>query len=905
MILHVGPDSAADDARGRAANPGATGVVARPELFDRLGGPARVTVVSAPAGSGKTMLLRSWIGRCGLGECAAWATARQDEGDPQQFWVSVLDALRRTAPGAALVQALTAAPDLDGWVIVERLLKDLAPLRDPLWMVVDDAHELGAEALRQLQLLVLRAPPRLRFVLATRHDVRLGLHRLRLEGELTEIRAADLRFTVAQAREMFEAAGVKLSESALATLHERTEGWAAGLRLAALSLAGHPDPERFAAGFCGGERTVAEYLLAEVLERQDARVRRLLLRTSMLERVNGELADVLTGGSGSEGMLQDLERANAFVVALDAGRTWFRYHQMFADLLQLELRREAPEELVALHRAGSGWFAEHGYPAEAIRHAQAARDWRCAAGSLADAWPALFLDGRSATVHDLLAGFPAEVRAADAELAALVAADELAHGSPEAAERHLGAAEHAAASVPEIRCGPARMLLGIVRLLVARRRGDQKVVTAEARQLKSVADVCDTARPGLSEDLHALALISVGITEDWTNRLDEAEQLLVRGTALARRIGRPYLEYTGLAYLAAAGLARSAYAQAHEYAEQVVALAERHGWTDEPPASIAYAVLGAALVWRGRAEEAEPWVQRAERVLTVEAEPAVGAGLRYLRGVLELVRGRDAEALAAFRAAEPLTAQLHLDTPHYLSTPTQALMLHALVRQGETELVERILAGLGEQGREQAEVRVATAALRLAQGDPQGAVGALAPVLDGSVPLSRRTWPVTAYVLEAAARDALADPAAAGRALERALDLAEPDAALWHFLLHPVPDLLKRRVRHSSHAALIADILSLLAGRRPAAPSTGPLPAPAALSESEIRVLRYLPTNLTAPEIARDLGISPNTVKTHIRNLYAKLGTHSRSEAVAHARDLGLLAPGASSASSPVITPIG
>jgi LuxR family transcriptional regulator, maltose regulon positive regulatory protein len=191
---------------------------------------------------------------------------------------------------------------------------------------------------------VLRGPPELRFVLAARHDLRLGLHRLRLEGGLTEIRAADLRFSLAEARELFAAAGIELPGAAVVMLHERTEGWAAGLRLAALSLAGHPDPGRFAAEFSGSERTVAEYLLAEVLDRQGEQVRRLLLRTSVLERVNGELADLLAGGCGGERMLQDLEQANAFVVSLDASRSWFRYHQMFAGLLQLELRRAAPEE---------------------------------------------------------------------------------------------------------------------------------------------------------------------------------------------------------------------------------------------------------------------------------------------------------------------------------------------------------------------------------------------------------------------------------------------------------------------------------------------------------------------------------------------------------------------------------
>ena len=171
--------------------------------------------------------------------------------------------------------------------------------------------------------------------------MRLGLHRLRLEGELTEIRAADLRFSLDESRALFEAAGVRVSDSALALLADRTEGWAAGLRLAALSLAGHRDPERFAAAFAGSERTVAEYLLAEVLDRQPEQVRRLLLRTSVLERVSGPLADLLTGGSDGQRMLQELEEAGAFVVSLDSRRSWFRYHHLFADLLQLELRRTA------------------------------------------------------------------------------------------------------------------------------------------------------------------------------------------------------------------------------------------------------------------------------------------------------------------------------------------------------------------------------------------------------------------------------------------------------------------------------------------------------------------------------------------------------------------------------------
>jgi len=685
---------------------------------------------------------------------------------------------------------------------------------------------------------------------------------------------------------------VALPGPAVALLHERTEGWAAGLRLAALSLAGHPDPERLAAGFSGAERTVAEYLLAEVLDRQNEQVRRLLLRTSVLERVNGELAGLLTGDEGGERVLQDLEQAGAFVVALDAARSWFRYHQMFAGLLQLELRRAAPGDVAGLHRAAAAWFAGHAYPVEAVRHAQAARDWELAARLLADAWPGLYLDGQAAVTHELLAGFPARARAADAELAAVAAADELAHGSLEAAERYLGLAERGSASVPADRRGHLQLLLGVVRLLTARQRGNLPTVVEEARRLQIMAEASDAARPGLVEDLRALALISLGTTEYWAARFEEAKRHLEQGVALARRIGRPSLEFSGLGCQASVEFFRSSYARAAESARQAIELARRHGWTDEPPAGPAYEVFGATLAWRGRPVEAEAWVQRAERSLRAEAEPASGAGIYTVRGVLELARGHDTDALAAFQGADRLAGRLAEPSP--MVTGNQSFLVQTLVRLGETERAEQVLAGLGEQDRDRAELRMATAVLRLAQHNPQAAMAVLTPVLDGSAPLIWPPWLAQAFLLEAIARDALGDEGAAGRALERALDLAEPDGTLSWFLLRPVPGLLERRARHrTAHAALIAEIQSLLAGKNLASPPARPRPPLEALSGSELRVLRYLPTNLTAPEIAGELSVSCHTVKTHMRNLYAKLGTHRRAEAVAHARALGLLAPAA------------
>jgi LuxR family transcriptional regulator, maltose regulon positive regulatory protein len=300
-------------------------------------------------------------------------------------------------------------------------------------------------------------------------------------------------------------------------------------------------------------------------------------------------------------------------------------------------------------------------------------------------------------------------------------------------------------------------------------------------------------------------------------------------------------------------------------------------------------ILGAMLGWQMRPGEAEPWVQHAERVLRAETEPAAVLGMCHARGVLELARGRDADALAAFHAAERVGERL--TSPHMLLTPARSWLVYALVRLGEVERAEQALAGLGERDRGHGEMRIAAAVLRLAQGEPQAAMAAVAPVLDGSAPVVRSAWLIEAFLLEAIARDALGDPRAADRALERALGLAEPDGALLWFWLHPAPGLLQRHARYrTAHPALVADILSLLAGQTPAWPA-GPTPPLEPLSDSEVRVLRYLPTNLSAPQIASELHVSHNTIRTHMRHLYVKLGTHRRSEAVERARALGLLAP--------------
>jgi LuxR family transcriptional regulator, maltose regulon positive regulatory protein len=679
---------------------------------------------------------------------------------------------------------LTAAPDLDGWSVVERLLADLDSLRDRIWLVIDDVHALGSsEALRQLEVFLTRAPAGLRFVLASRPNLRLGLHRLRLEGELTEIRAASLRFSRDEARVLFDAAGVRLSESALALLHERTEGWAAGLRLAALSLTGHPDPERFAAEFCGSERTVAEYLLAEVFERQSEEVRRLLSRTSVLERVSGPLADLLTGGSGGERILHTLEQAGAFVVALDTRRSWFRYHRLFADLLELELRHTEPAELAALHGTAADWFAEHGFPVEAIRHAQAAQDWERVGRLLADHWFGITLNGQAAAAHQLITAFPADARTASAELTAVAAAAELMRGSLEAGARYLAFAAAGEASVSADRRDQFRVTLAVLRLYLARQRGDLRAVAAEVEQLRS--DAVDAAQLGLGEELRALALVSLGIAELWSSRVDEAEAHLEQGVALAHRIGLPLLEINGLAHWGAAASFRSS-ALAVERGRQAIELARQHGWSEEPLIAIAYPMLAGSLIGQGELEEAERWLTEGERTLQPEAEPTTGLLFHLVRGFLELARGHLEAALGALRAAGRLPGR-PLIAAHPLVTEARESLLHVLARLGET-----------------------------AQADP----------------------------------------------------------------------------------ALIREAISMLGGGTPAVSAVPMVPAPRSpehllepLSQAEARVLRFLQTSLSAPEIASELYVSVNTVRTRMRHLYDKLGAHRRLEAVDRARTLGLLAP--------------
>ena len=839
------------------------------------------------------MLIRSWIDQAGLQARTAWVSLERHERDAQRFWLSVVEGLRSAVGSDGLVQKLEPTPDFDGERLVRRLISELDALDAPVVLVIDDLHELVApDAQAQLELLLAQRPRMLYVVLSARHDPSLGLHRLRLAGELTELRAADLRLSADEARQLLDASGVKLSAEAAALLLARTEGWAAGLRLATMSLAGHPDPERFVAEFAGSERTVADYLLAEVVQRQPEGVRQLLLRTSILQRVCGPLADHLTGATGSERTLIALEDSNAFVVSVDAARSWFRYHPLFADLLLLELRRSEPDAIADLHRVAADWLADHGYIVDAIRHSQAGGDWSRARRLLADHGLSLCLDGQVASVIALLAAFPANALS-DPELAILRAYVELRQHSLEMAAAYLTLAKSHTSEVPADRQHHFAVMLAVVRLELARRRGDVESALREVGPLLVPVELSSAIELTLSNDAKAVALMNLGVVELWSFALDDAERHLEQGLALGRLIDRPYVQVGCLGPL---GLhaARSSFVRARHRCEEAIAIAEAHGWATDPIACTALATMASMDTARGRFDEARRWMDRAEHSVRAELAPATALLVHFVRGELHAGEGRLGEALVEFGEAAKL--QDLLATAHPLTGLARVSIAQTQLRMGDVTGARATVARLTERDHEFGESRVAIAAIRLAERDYTSAVEALAPALDGTLPVVRLGTVIEALMLDAAARDQLGDRVTAERDIERALDIAEQDGLVFPLMVVPARDLLERHPRHrTTHAALLADLLSVVGGSSLPARSREPATTSEPLSESELRVLRFLPSNLSAPEIAGQLYVSTSTVKTHMRHIYEKLDAHRRTEAVDRARHLGLLGPSARS----------
>lgn len=877
---------------GRTPGRGRPGLIDRRDLvaaLDRAAG-KQVTMISAPAGSGKTSLLRAWADRPGQDRRIAFMSVRPGQQDAQLFWLALLDAVRAAAGAEGAAEPPPTTPGFNGGAMMDKVLSEIAASGGPFFLVIDDLHELGsAEAAEQLTALLTGLPPDVHAIVATRHDPPLHLHKLRLAGELAEIRAAQLRFTEAETRDLLAASGVALPDHVAGLLHRRAEGWAAGLRLAVLSLAGHPDPERFVAEFSGSHRTVAEYLMAEMLERQPAEVQRLLLRTSLPDRVNGELADLLTGAAGSERILLELEDANAFVVSLDPGRTWFRYHHLFADLLRLELRRTSPEAVPELHRLAARWFAEHAQAADAVRHLQAAGDRAEAARLLTDHTVSLTLDGQAGTVVALLRAFPARTGEDSPELALVYANAEMHQHRLEEAQAHLKIARAYAATTPPERRPRLRTAIASLELLLARLRGHFDAVFEQADALPSPATGQSNTEIALAGDLRALVLLNLGVTEAWSLRLADSERHLLEGAALAGDIGRPYLEVACRAHLGFVSGNRSL-ALVRQRCEEAVALAARYGWESEAVIAPAQASLAGALICTGEFDRGEQWLDRARSVTRSEGEPGVRLLVRLVSAMLAAARGRHRDVLAELAAAGQVQADMV--GRHGLSSRVTAWTMATQARLGMADRARTTLAALDDRQAAAAEIRTAAAVIRLAEQDPAGARRELRPVLDGAATGNSLLTPIEARLVDALACRDLGDDHAAASAVEQALNLAEPDRMILPFATTGAWELLRALPHRTSHAALVSDILDAVRGDAPAGPNRSSAGPAEELSPSELRVLRYLPTNLTRPEIAAELSVSLNTVNTHVRRIYAKLGTGDRSSAVQRGRELRLLSNG-------------
>jgi LuxR family maltose regulon positive regulatory protein len=859
------------------------------QLLDRAVS-KRVTVISAPPGSGKTSLLHAWADRSSDLRRVAFVSVDRDQQDAQRFWSAVLEAIRGPAPSVDPQTQPAAAVDRDQ--VVDAVLSELAEQLEPVVVIIDDLHELkSADAIAQLEDLLPILPSSSRVVLSSRRDPPIRLHQLRLAGEVAEIRAGDLRFTASETLELLAASRISLSDTGASALYERTEGWAAGLRLAVISLSDHPDPERFVAEFSGGDRAVGEYLLAEMLERQPSAVQSMLLRTSLVDRVNGELADLLAGRVGSEQMLLELEEANAFVVSLDAQRTWFRYHQLLTDFLRLELRRTMADEVPDIHRRAARWFADHGDIVEAVRHLLAAGDWPDAARLTADHTFRWVLDGQAGTISTVLRAFPEDASADHPDLALAHAANELNQGRLEEAAAQLALAESHIQSASPARRRRLAVASASLRLALARRSGHFSEVVEQVKLLNaSIADESNELS-WMGSELRGVALLNLGIVETWSGRLDDAERHLNEGATLAQKIGRPYLEVASRAHQGFPSRVVSV-AAARERGRQAVALAERHGLDDRPILAPAFGAVGGMAIWMGELEEGELWLRRGWEVAQPHVDPAAAVLLHVGTAMLHAGRGQLQPALEEFEAAAQ--AQALLTGVHALAPRITAWLATMQTRLGRPDDARATLSGfptgLGRIGA----LYNANAVIRMAEGDPASALDELREPLGNGAGNGPPFTLVETHLLAGIAHLSLGDRDAAAAAAEAALATAEPDRLIFPFAMTDAAELLGVLPHHeTAHGALLADILDVLRGGPPQHADREPLAPPEDLSPSELRVLRYLPTNLTRPEIASELYVSINTVNTHIRSIYSKLGVRDRSSAVGRARELRLLSTGA------------
>jgi LuxR family transcriptional regulator, maltose regulon positive regulatory protein len=852
-------------------------VVPRPRLFAMLdsGVQGPVTLVAAPAGAGKTMLLGSWIASVPLPGRVGWLSLDPADNDPARFWAYVLEAVGHA--GAVLPRAVADE------TLVPMIVSCLAELDDPVVLVLDDFHELTNPAvLEGVGLLLQHAPRQLRLVLATRADPPLPLHRLLVGGALTQVRTADLAFTVGEVAELFAGhdACPKLSGGDLALLQARTEGWAAGLRLAALSLERRPDPHRFVAEFSGDDHSVAGYLIAEVLDRQPQELRGFLLRTCIVDELNGELADVLTGRADGEWTLARLERAGAFVATQGSRRGWYRYHPLFAELLRAELRREAPEEVAALRRRAARWYAAHGLPAEAVEQATLARDWRAAADLVAEHGLRSTLRGQRDVFRALLDRLPADLLRTDPELALLNAAERIASHDEDQVDAWLRLTMEQEQRLPEERRRRCGLVVAVCRLVRARRSDDPDAVLVAGRQ--ALAHRQHAGGGPVSDaqaEAFAVVLAHLGAAELVTGDLDAAEAHLSQGHTQAVHAGLDAQQLDCLSQVAVLHALRGRLTDAARIGQAAVELAEQHGW------STAGGHL--ALAWvhyrRDDLTTAGHCLERAAGASQAAAERPFAAIIGIVDARLRLADGDPAGAMEALHAVQRPPRFLR----HLLAVAEAELWMAV----GDLASARDALETLDGDQQASAMGAVARARLALAGDDAPGAVATLSPVLHGAVPAVDAATLADAWLLDALASQALDNPDRAAASLGRAVELAEPAGSRRVFLDGgPAVRSLLGRHRHriASFWSFLDELLPDPVGLAPVADAALPVMIEP-LSERERAVLRYLPSMLSYGEIASELYVSTNTIKSHTRSIFRKLGAGGRRDAVGRARQLKLL----------------
>jgi LuxR family transcriptional regulator, maltose regulon positive regulatory protein len=861
-------------------------VIVRGRLMDALDAGIRrpLTLISAPPGAGKTALLGSWIAAGGPPGPVAWLSLDAADADRRRFWRAVLEALTRAGAGDSIGE-LAVHPRVRPDVLVSELTAALAERQDTVVLVLDDFHEVAEAVHADIDLLLHHPLPALKLVIATRADPPLRLSRLRLQDQLTELREPDLAMTFDETAQMLASAGVSMDEGHVRRLWEHTEGWAGALRLAALSLREHPDPGAFVDDFAGDDRAISDYLISEVMSLMSPDERDFLLRTSIVGVLSGDLADTLTGRADGHRHLAELARGGVLLAPLDRRGEWYRYHALFRELLQAELRSDDAALLPELHRRAAVWLADNGDDARGLMHAVEAEAWDLAARLAGERWVDLLLSGEVGALGPLVERLPSEWTVEDPEVALAVASALLDRGDHAEAAKLLALAEAAADRVPAERRRRFAVSFSALQLHVARLRGDLEAAVDTGRELARRGDLESGA---IDSDLRALALVNLGIAELWTGALDGAEHHLERARGAAADAGHDWVVLIAISHLAMLSGTRQDYPRAARHAREAIALAERRGWQRTWPAGAAYLVLGTAQFIWDRGDDAADAVELAREALAGTQERPLRATLALLRSGVLGDRGETEAALAVIEAgAEELG-----DFPLVATIRDHFAIREAMLRAqlGDREQAARLVGGGTRTGPGTLRNAVVVAQLQLADGDTEIARETLAP---WSGQHEETVEGVQARVVEALAHDAASDQAGAAESLEQALELAEPGGLRWALLQfgRPLQPLLTRQLRRgTSHRALVGELLAALDGSNGRDRAKAPLVLEP-LSPREQAVLRYLPTMMSNQEIASELFVSVNTVKTHLKAIYRKLDVADRREAVRRARRLEMLAP--------------